>query len=87
MARAIANKSAAPPTRLAAPENLAGARLVMDPFVPALVGVEAPPACELAPPDPVFGPAFDAPIPVVAVGLLLPTAPMPAAPLLEVVVS
>jgi hypothetical protein len=73
MAKAIANKSAAAPTRLAAPENFAGPGLVGDTCVATVVGVEPPPTpptppCELAPPAPpaptLTGPQLEA----VAVG-------------------
>ncbi len=84
MAKAIANKSAAPPTWLAAPENLAGVGLVVDPFVPTVIGVEVVPACGFTP---AFDPPFELPILDVPVGLLTPTPPLPPTTLLVAAVT
>jgi hypothetical protein len=84
MAKATANKSAAAPARLAAPENFAGPGLVVDTCVATVVGVEPPPApptpappCELEPPVPPAPPALPAP----------PLEPVPKPPLPAVAVG
>ncbi len=72
MAKATANKSAAVPARLAAPENFVGPGLVGDAFVAIVVGFEPPiPPIPTAPCELVLPPPLSPP----AVGLELPKPP------------